>query len=206
MTTAITGAETRLVYPADADNRVGQPGEGAEFGNVLPCDLGTIIDVAQRVGNDVTSEDSISVNPGRYKLVRYDPDATDQHPQTGDVVSYKGNTGFADNVVTGDNSDGNDVGAGVISAFKVDISQSGATQGARTRANETLKAGMYCWIQISGRCTLRNAIGGSPADGGGLEVSDTDFALQAQSGSSTRAQVAIAVDASAKLVSLNFPG
>ena len=197
---AITGSEIKKTWPANADTKIGQPGEDAELGNELPCDLGTITTIAPRT--DTPGEND--VNHGDYKFVQYDPDANGDHPSTGDVVSYKGANGFRDNVVTGDNSDSGDVGAGVVAAFTTEIAQAGATQGARTRGTVTLDPGEYLWIQVKGPCQIRNALGATPADGDALEVSDTDFTLQRRGSDSQRAQVAIATDASDRRVVLDF--
>lgn len=213
MSFALTGAELGKVYPGDADTKFGQPGEGAEFGNELPCTLGTIVTITK-----IDNEDAaIKINPGRYKLVRYDPDdpADTPLPRTGDVVSYKSLTpdpagsgnnvaGYGANVVTGDNSESGDIGAGVVASYDISIAQAGATQGARTKEDRIIQSGEYFWIQIEGVCTLRNTLGANPGDGDALEVSDTDLTLQRRGSDSQRAQVAIATDASAKQVMLGF--
>ena len=196
----LTGAEIKRVWPEDADDKFGQPGENAELGNELPCALGTIITIAPRT--DTPGEND--VNPGDYKFVRLATNSGVQ-PQTGDMVVYDraADKGYAESIVTGQYSEGENVAAGVVAAFQTEIAQAGATQGARTRSGVTIQDGEFFWVQISGHCTMRQAIGNGANDGDSLKIGGTDGTLDRTSSGDERAQVAQAIDASAKLVTLN---
>ena len=197
---AITGAEIKKTWPADADTKFGQPGENAELGNELPCDVGTIVTIAPR--QDSPGEND--VNPGDYKFVRLAANSGVQ-PQTGDMVVYDraADNGYAQSIVTGQYSEGENVAAGVVSAFQTEISQAGANQGARSRSDVTIQDGEYFWVQISGRCTMRQAIGNGANDGDSLKIGGTNGTLDRTASGDERAQVAQAIDASAKVVSLS---
>ena len=124
-------------------------------------------------------------NEGAYKFVRFDNGSGNVTPQKGDVVVYKGDTGYGAGTITTDYSDGN-VAAGVLISEPPD-------QG-------------YCWIQIRGSATLRQALENSPADGVGLTLgaSDGTLALWDNSGTNDRPVVATCIDASAKRIACNF--
>lgn len=118
----------------------------------------------------------------------------------GDAVSYSVDAGYSNHWVVSDVTDSNDTtnptGAGLLCGTVAGVA--GTTY--------------YCWIQIKGPATANQALGGSAADGDQLCASATDKVLRKQLYSGTTpsiaalgARVAVALDASAKIIACDFP-
>lgn len=122
-----------------------------------------------------------------YKFVQYDTGAGPVAAVIGNVCYYYapgGTSAGATTVVTSDLSDSAGVGAGVLQSAPAD--------------------GEYCWIQIKGSATITPALTAG-ADGNALTaVGATDGTLDV-SALVTDAKVAIAIDASAKIIMCDFP-
>lgn len=122
-----------------------------------------------------------------YKFVQYDTGAGPVAAVAGNVCYYYapgGTSAGATTVVTSDLSDSAGVGAGVLQSAPAD--------------------GEYCWIQIKGAATITPALTAG-ADGNALTaVGATDGTLDV-SALVTDAKVAIAIDASAKIIMCDFP-
>lgn len=122
-----------------------------------------------------------------YKFVQYDTGAGPVAAVAGNVAYYYapgGTSAGATTVVTSDISDSAGLGAGVLQSAPGD--------------------GEYCWVQIRGPATLNTALTAG-GDGNALTaVGATDGTLDV-SALVTDAIVAYAIDASAKIVSCNFP-
>ena len=113
----------------------------------------------------------------------------------GDAVLYAAATGYSTNTVVIDATDGDSVpfGAGLLM---------GSVTG-------TAGTAYYGWIQLKGLATAGPALAGSPSDGHALAASTTDKTLTrkngAGAGTASINRVAIAIDASAKLICCDFP-
>lgn len=151
-----------------------------------------------------------------YRFVQYQSGETTA-AQKGDVVYYSNTTaGKAGMEVTIDSDDDSDrIPAGVLMA-EDGLKRETAMASPKTEANYkgpkavsesgTYYAGQCGWIMVKGRTTLRQAIGNGAGDGDSLCASTTgDGTLEKTGSGNERAQVGIAVDASAKLVSVDFP-
>ena len=144
-------------------------------------------------GNTPNAGTIVWVQNKAYKLVKYAEGTGTLDLAVGDVVYYVDDTGYEAHTVTADVSDstGQEIGAGVAMA-------------AVTATNT------YFWVQIKGVSTLAVALGGSAGDGDPLTcVGAADKALTKAAESDTAAVykpvVAIAIDASAKVVLCDFP-
>lgn len=122
-----------------------------------------------------------------YKMVQYETAAGPVAAVAGNVCYYYAAGGVSagtTSVVTSDLSDSAGLGAGVLMSAPAD--------------------GEYCWIQIKGPATLTTALTAG-ADGNALTaVGATDGTLDV-SALVTDSIVAMAVDASAKIVFCDFP-
>ncbi len=130
-----------------------------------------------------------------YKYVHLYNDTATVDGVAGDTVSYDAETGVENNKVVLDLSDSDTVPvpAGVLC---------GTVDG-------TVDTSYYCWIQLTGPCTLNQTIAGSPSDGHPLYQSTTDKtltkAVEADSAGVYKTVCAICNDASAKKVILCYP-
>ena len=138
-----------------------------------------------------------------YKYVKFLNTTATVAGAAGDVVCYTAEDGYDDNEVCADYSDADTkpVGAGVLQAT----------------VTGTLATAYYCWIQIKGMDTLNIAIESSNdatpvavGDGDPLVVGDADKTLRRDNtvidaDAERKPVVAIAMDASAKTVILDFP-
>lgn len=117
-----------------------------------------------------------------YKWVKFNDGAGNVAIVKNDVVSYRGDDGYEDFVVTGDVSDGR-VGAGVAQSAPSD--------------------GDYFWIQIKGPATVNDLTAGG--DGNALTLSGAADKELDVSAAVTDSVVAFAVDASAHKIVCDFP-
>lgn len=133
-----------------------------------------------------------------YKYVKLDNTTATVAGVAGDVVAYAAATGHSTSTVVTDftDADAKPVGAGVLMA----------TVAGLTTAAE------YVWVKIKGTSTINLALAGTPADGDELMASTTDKTLTLRTYAGTTpaitaagALVAVAADASAKLVVCDFP-
>lgn len=124
-----------------------------------------------------------------YKYVEYVPGTGNLTLVAGDVVVYT-EGGHASNQVTADVSDvaGSEIGAGVVQA----------AVSATTS---------YMWVQIKGRATVAQTIGGTPGNGTPLTCTGAaDKALTLATVSTTNVTVvAISVNAATRVVACDFP-
>lgn len=138
-----------------------------------------------------------------YKWVKFLNTSATVAGAAGDAVAYTAVDGYDDNEVCMDldDADTKPIGAGTVQA---------AVTG-------TAGTAYYCWIQIKGADTLNDAIAASvdstpvaADDGDPLVMGASDGVLRRanttiDADAERRAEVAIAVDASAKTVILDFP-
>ena len=122
-----------------------------------------------------------------YKFVLFNNGAGSVAAVSGSVGFYFGASGTATAAsaytVTGDATDSIGLGAGVFQSIPAD--------------------GEYCWVQIKGPATLTTTLT-SGADGNALCAGAADLTLKV-SAAVTDSVVAFAVDASADIISCNFP-
>lgn len=154
-----------------------------------------------------------------YRFVQYRAAETTA-AQKGDVVYYTNtDAGKAGMEVTIDSDDASDrIPAGIVMATNGLKGRDPAIASPKSSSDydgpqhvkegdpPSYFAGRCGWIMMKGRTTLRSAIGNGAGDGDSLCASTTgDGTLEKTGAGNERAQVAIAVDASAKLVSVDFP-
>jgi hypothetical protein len=159
--------------------------------------------------SDVDSTDKEGIGSIRwegnncYKYVKFLNTTATVAGAAGDPVAYTAEDGYDDDEVCADISDADakPIGAGCLK---------GTVAG-------TAGTAYYCWIQIKGMATLveaiANSVDGTPvaaADGDPLVFGAADKVLRRantviDADAERRAEVAIAMDASAKTIICNFP-
>ena len=183
-----TGIELTRSY-ADEATLEGQGGLPFQTGKVVQRQTGEIYRFVQIRSSDTT------------------------YPRTGDVVKFTNTAdGKAGKEVTITDTATDQIGAGVV------MSSDGGFTDAQFVANANINLlrrnpdgngndyGRYIWIMVKGRTTLRQDLENSPQDGNALTMGSGDgkLALWDNSGTNDSPIVGHAIDASEKLVSVNF--
>jgi len=153
----------------------------------------TAIDSVKKASDPASAKDQLGdircEGTSIYKYVVYDGGTAGLGGVVGDPVVYYEATGYANNRVTTDYSDGT-LCAGVLQA--VVSNQTDATKD------------QWVWIKIKGLATVIEALEDSPEDGEGASIGTADKKLKAMDAAGD-VPMGIFLDASEKTVLLDCP-